>query len=86
MGTIAKDIQTAQKQVSSLEAKVEQRKADRHSLLKQCKMEDIVIPMLRGNMEDIAAEGGDTFEETSSAASSMNTTQQMYDRESRLVS
>lgn len=47
-------------------------------------MEDIVIPMLRGNMEDIAAaEGGDTFEETSSAASSMNTTQQMYDRESR---
>lgn len=46
-------------------------------------MEDIVIPMLRGNMEDIAAEGGDTFEDTSSAASSMNATQQMYDRESR---
>lgn len=35
-------------------------------------------------MEDIAAEGGDTFEDTSSAASSMNTTQQMYDRESRI--
>lgn len=84
VGAIAKDIQANQKQISSLEAKVEQRKADRHSLLKQCKMEDIVIPMLRGNMEDIAAEGGDTFEETSSAASSMNATQQMYDRESRI--
>ena len=45
-------------------------------------MEDIVIPMLRGNMEDIAAEGGDTFDD-SSVASSVNTTQQMYDRESR---
>ncbi|KAK3931183.1 Structural maintenance of chromosomes protein 1A [Frankliniella fusca] len=84
VGAIAKDIQAAQKQVTSLESKVEQRKAERHSLLKQCKMEDIVIPMLRGNMEDIAAEGGDTFEDTSSAASSLNTTQQMYDRESRI--
>ncbi|XP_026271914.1 structural maintenance of chromosomes protein 1A [Frankliniella occidentalis] len=84
VGAIAKDIQAAQKQVTSLESKVEQRKAERHSLLKQCKMEDIVIPMLRGNMEDIAAEGGDTFEDTSSAATSMNTTQQMYDRESRI--
>lgn len=46
-------------------------------------MEDIVIPMLRGNMEDIAAEGGDTFEESSGAPSSLNATQQMYDRESR---
>lgn len=84
VSAIAKDIQASQKQASSLESKVEQRKADRHSILKQCKMEDIVIPMLRGNMEDIAAEGGDTFEDTSSAASSMNTTQQMYDRESRI--
>lgn len=48
-------------------------------------MEDIVIPMLRGNMEDIAAEGGDTFEESSNAPSSLNATQQMYDRESRCV-
>lgn len=38
VGAIAKDIQAAQKQVSSLESKVEQRKADRHSLLKQCKV------------------------------------------------
>lgn len=82
---IGKEIQSVQKQVSSLENKVEQRKADRHSLLKQCKMEDIVIPMLRGNMEDIAAEGGDTFEESSNAPSSLNATQQMYDRESRIT-
>ena len=36
--------------------------------------------MLNGNMEDIAAEGGDGTENSSSTG---NNTQQMYDRESR---
>nr|CAD7400645.1 unnamed protein product [Timema poppensis] len=38
MGGIAKDIQAAQKQVTALESKIEQRRADRHSILKQCKV------------------------------------------------
>nr|CAD7452147.1 unnamed protein product [Timema tahoe] len=87
MGGIAKDIQAAQKQVTALESKIEQRRADRHSILKQCKMEDIGIPMQRGNMEDIAQEssGIDTTNETSSMENSSLSTQQMYDRESRIV-
>ncbi|XP_046994754.1 structural maintenance of chromosomes protein 1A isoform X1 [Schistocerca americana] len=85
MGGIAKDIQAAQKQVTALESKIEQRRADRHSILKQCKMEDIAIPMQRGNMEDIAQETstGDNTETTSETNSL--STQQIYDRESRIV-
>ncbi|XP_078037969.1 structural maintenance of chromosomes 1 [Augochlora pura] len=56
VGAIAKDIQAAQKQLNGIEAKIEQKKAERHAVLMQCKMEDIAIPMLHGNMEDIANE------------------------------
>ena len=40
-----------------LEAAVEQEKADRHSLLKHCKMFNIPIPMSKGNLEDIDDDG-----------------------------
>lgn len=45
-------------------------------------MEDIAIPMLRGNMEDIAQESA-TLD--SSMDNSNTQTQQIYDRESRYV-
>ena len=38
VGAIAKDIQAAQKQVAALEGKIEQKRADRHAILKQCKV------------------------------------------------
>lgn len=84
MGSIAKDIQAAQKQVTTIESKIEQRRADRHSILKQCKMEDIAIPMQRGNMEDIAQESSTVDTAETSETGSLST-QQMYDRESRIV-
>lgn len=80
VGTIAKDIQALQKQVSNLETKLEMRKAERHSILKHCKMEDIAIPMMRGNMEDIAQEAS-----MESSMDSSTQAQQIYDRESRIT-
>ncbi|XP_069688454.1 structural maintenance of chromosomes protein 1A [Periplaneta americana] len=86
VGAIAKDIQAAQKQVAALEAKIEQKRGDRHAILKQCKMEDIAIPMQRGNMEDIAQEtSGMDASEASSIETTSTSTQQIYDRESRIV-
>ena len=38
VGTIAKDIQAAQKQLNTIETKIESRKADRHAILMQCKV------------------------------------------------
>lgn len=76
VGTIVKDIQGAQKSVMSLESKIESKKNDRHNILMHCKMDDITIPMLVGNMEDIVQQEG-------SSASTSDTTQQ-YEREARI--
>lgn len=38
VGAIAKDIQAAQKQLNGIETKIEQKKAERHAVLMQCKV------------------------------------------------
>ncbi|XP_029158275.1 structural maintenance of chromosomes protein 1A [Nylanderia fulva] len=84
VGAIAKDIQAAQKQLNAIETKIEQKKAERHAILMQCKMEDIAIPMLHGNMEDIAGETSTTNGSETNADSSVST-QQQYERERRIT-
>lgn len=51
-----KEIAAAQKQVTLLETRLEQKRADRHSLLKTCKMDNIELPMRKGTMDDITQE------------------------------
>ncbi|CAK9820573.1 Structural maintenance of chromosomes protein 1A [Anthophora plagiata] len=84
VGAIAKDIQAAQKQLNGIETKIEQKKAERHAILMQCKMEDIAIPMLHGNMEDIASETS-TINSTETNNDSSLSTQQQYEREKRIT-
>ncbi|KAF2355591.1 SMCs flexible hinge, partial [Trinorchestia longiramus] len=81
VGVIAKDIQAVHKQVNAIEHKMNQKKADRHSILKQCKMEDTLLPMTRGNMDDIENE---TSESNSLEYSSGMNTQMMYEKEARI--
>jgi hypothetical protein len=38
---------------------VDSEKANRHSLLKQCKMESINIPMRKGGLDEVDDDGGD---------------------------
>lgn len=45
----------------------------RHSILKQCKMDDILVPMTRGNMEDIENEGREGGESALEYSSGLNT-------------
>ncbi|XP_049873600.1 structural maintenance of chromosomes protein 1A [Pectinophora gossypiella] len=73
--SIQKDIQSVQKQIASIEARIESKKSDRHNILRQCKIDDIQIPLLEGVLDDTA--------DTESDPSSMSTTQQ-YQRESRI--
>jgi len=82
VGAIAKDIQAAQKLVNNMETKVEMRKGERHNILMHCKMEDIQIPMLHGNMEDISAQESSTLE---SSVDSSSMAAQIYDREARIT-
>ncbi|XP_071960355.1 structural maintenance of chromosomes protein 1A-like [Antedon mediterranea] len=56
MAQCNKEITAIQKQTTATETKLEQKRADRHSLLKACKMEDIKLPMRRGTMDDITEE------------------------------
>ncbi|XP_076287137.1 structural maintenance of chromosomes protein 1A-like isoform X3 [Lasioglossum baleicum] len=81
---IAKDIQAAQIQLNGIETKIEQKKVDRHTILMQCKMEDIVIPMLHGNMEDIINET-DEVNNTESNNDSGLSNQRQYERERRIT-
>ncbi|XP_065161475.1 structural maintenance of chromosomes protein 1A [Atheta coriaria] len=78
VGTIAKDIQAVQKQVTSIENKIESKKGDRHNILMQCKMDDIAIPMLIGNMEDIVQQ------DHNQSTSDVTTSSVVYERESRI--
>ncbi|XP_022904149.1 structural maintenance of chromosomes protein 1A-like isoform X2 [Onthophagus taurus] len=79
VGAIAKDVQAVQKQVLSLEAKIETKKSDRHTILMQCKMDDIVIPMLVGNMEDIVQP-----DPSSNPSADTSTSAVQYEREARI--
>ncbi|GBP76560.1 Structural maintenance of chromosomes protein 1A [Eumeta japonica] len=72
---IQKDIQSVQKQISSIEARIESKRSDRHNILRQCKIDDINIPLLEGSLDDSA--------ENESEQSSLSTTQQ-YQKESRI--
>ena len=53
VGTVAKELQSANKAINQLDAAVEQEKSDRHSLLKHCKLFSIKIPFKKGDFEDI---------------------------------
>lgn len=69
-----------------MESKIESKKSVRHNILKQCKMEDIAIPMLVGNMEDIAQESTASATNEGSANETSDTTYNssvQYEREAR---
>ncbi|GFO15543.1 structural maintenance of chromosomes protein [Plakobranchus ocellatus] len=79
-----KEIAQVQKGINQMEVKLEQRRADRHSLLKSCKMEDIRVPMRRGTMDDIEGEGVDGSQETPMDSLSSQGAKAIYEKEAAL--
>ena len=59
VGTISKEMQGANKAINQLEASIETERAQRHSLLLQCKLDNIQIPIKSGSLEEIDEDGGD---------------------------
>ncbi|XP_065668984.1 structural maintenance of chromosomes protein 1A isoform X2 [Hydra vulgaris] len=57
LSAILKDESSVEKKKSFKERQIEEKRSDRHSLLKQCKMDDITIPFKKGSMNDIEASG-----------------------------
>jgi structural maintenance of chromosome 1 len=54
LSTHNKDINDTRKKINSIEAKLLDKKLERHAVLKNAKIELIRLPMLTGSMEDIA--------------------------------
>uniref|UniRef100_A0A0B7A500 Structural maintenance of chromosomes protein n=1 Tax=Arion vulgaris TaxID=1028688 RepID=A0A0B7A500_9EUPU len=81
-----KEIAAVQKSINALDVKLEQKRADRHSLLKSCKMEDIRVPMTRGSIEDISQEGDGADGSQDTALDSMGSqgAKAIYEREAAL--
>lgn len=82
-----KECSSVQKTITALEIKLEQKRADRHSLLKSCKMEGIHLPMSQGTMDDITQEGESSSQVDNSTGESMNTqgARAIYEREAHIV-
>ncbi|KAG8185877.1 hypothetical protein JTE90_004419 [Oedothorax gibbosus] len=80
-----KDITAVQKQVTALETRLEQKKADKHSLLQTCKLEDIIIPMTEGSMEDIDHTTSSQQDDVEmSDVSGSQSTQKIYEKEAKI--
>lgn len=85
LAAVQKDITGAQKQVTTLETKLEQKRADRHSLLQTCKLEDIMIPMKRGTMDDIDHTASSQQDDVElSDISGSQSTQKIYEKEAKI--
>lgn len=57
VASLAKDIATISHQISSLENKIDSKRNERLNILRQCKMDDIQIPMMgNASLEDILQE------------------------------
>lgn len=94
LAAVQKDIAVVQKSLTSLEARQEQRRLDRHSVLQTCKLEQIPLRLLEGTLEELEAptdassqetshgDGGDT--ETSSAHPASGSITRLYEREGQL--
>lgn len=84
-----KEIASMQKSLTALETKLEQKRADRHSLLKTCKMEGIKLPFKRGSMDDISGEtdvsgAGEGTQDTPLDSMSSQGARAIYEREAQI--
>lgn len=70
VATLAKELHTTNTQASAIEAKIETKKNERHNLLLQSKMDDIILPMVKGSMDDIGTGESDSQNDTTSIPNS----------------
>ena len=64
---ITKELASITKQINQIEASLDNERASRHTILKQCKMDGIGIPMRKGRLDDIDDDRGDANIEMSSS-------------------
>merc|ERR1712130_297692 len=75
-----KDLASISKQINQIEASLDNERATRHTILKQCKMDSINIPMRKGRLEEIE----DDNEDPSIEMSSSQPSHIIYEREEKI--
>ncbi|CAG2121373.1 unnamed protein product, partial [Medioppia subpectinata] len=89
LSSIQKELSAAQKSLMQIECRLESKKADRHAILLHCKMECIELPLVSGDLNDIAAGGANNNDgETNGNADEDDddgpSTQRSYESDSNL--
>merc|ERR1719412_3586244 len=82
VGSVSKELQAANKAINQLEASIESEQASRHSLLLQCKLDNILIPIKSGSLDDIDEDGGG--EESSMEMSASQPSHVIYEKEAAI--
>ncbi|CAB4059541.1 SMC1 [Lepeophtheirus salmonis] len=82
VASVSKSIQSCNKEINMLESNMESERASRHSILKQCKMDIINIPMTTGNLEDIDEEADD---DPSIEVSNSQPSHLIYEKEANII-
>lgn len=83
--TIQKEISTIQKNIMTLDCKMESKRADRHAVFMHCKMESIALPLKEGSLDSIthsATQNGDVDDDEEDDG--MPSTQRAYQSDSSI--
>merc|ERR1719427_202942 len=78
--SVVKELASINKQINQIESGLDNERSTRHTILKQCKMDSIDIPMKRGRLEDI----DDNDEDPSIDMSSNQSSHIIYEREEKI--
>merc|ERR1712241_712802 len=78
--SVVKELASINKQINQIESGLDNERPTRHTILKQCKMDSIDIPMKRGRLEDI----DDNDEDPSIDMSSNQSSHIIYEREEKI--
>merc|ERR1719239_590050 len=76
---VQKQLASISKEINKIEALLDNERSNRHTILKQCKMDSINIPMRRGRLEEIEDEDDPSIDVSSSQSSHV-----IYEKEERI--
>merc|ERR1719210_1300335 len=76
---VQKQLTSISKEINKIEAMLDNERSNRHTILKQCKMDSINIPMRRGRLEEIEDEDDPSIDVSSSQSSHI-----IYEKEEKI--
>ena len=76
---VQKQLASISKEINKIEALLDNERSNRHTILKQCKMDSINIPMRKGRLEEIEDEDDPSIDVSSSQPSHI-----IYEKEEKI--